>query len=202
MRENIGIDIGKRKCDVCVIDAKGNVLERRQYQNTTAKARKFAEDMARKYKECRAACETTGNMWNITFDVLDAGIKTKLANTFKMAIIARTGKKTDKIDAEKIAQILRMDMIPECYVPPSDIRGIRAMIRQRIRMVQDRTRVIKVHSMLDRHDVTVDAVNMYAKKELRRLESARLKSSHDSMVLGQCVRQIRHLTEEIAVMEE
>ena len=24
MRENIGIDIGKRKCDVCVIDTKGS----------------------------------------------------------------------------------------------------------------------------------------------------------------------------------
>lgn len=202
MRENIGIDIGKRKCDVCVIDTKGNVLERRQYQNTTAQARRFAEDMARKYKKCRAACETTGNMWNITFDALeDAGIETKLANTFKMAIIARTGKKTDKVDAEKIAQVLRMDMIPECYVSPPDIRGIRAMIRHQIRMVHDRRVINRVHSMLDRHDVTVDAVNMYA-KELWRLESVRLKSSHDGMVLGQCVRQIRHLTEEVAVVDE
>ena len=57
-------------------------------------------------------------MWNVTFDALeDAGIEAKLANTFKMAIIAKTGKKTDKVDAEKIAQILRMNMIPECYVP-------------------------------------------------------------------------------------
>ena len=69
--------------------------------------------MARKYKRCRAACETTGNMWHITFDAFeDAGIETKLANTFKMAIIiAKTGKKTDKVDAEKIAQILMMNMM-------------------------------------------------------------------------------------------
>ena len=126
--------------------------------------------MARKYKKCRAACETTGNMWNVTFDALeDAGIEAKLANTFKMAIIiAKTGKKTDKVDAEKIAQILRMDMIPECYVPSLHIRGIRTMIRQRIKVVQDRTRVInRVHSLLDKYDVTVDAANMYAKKELQ-----------------------------------
>ena len=113
MRESIGIDIGKKKCDVCVIDDKGNVLERGQYQNTIAKAGQFAKDMARKYKGCKAACETTGNMWRITFDAFeDAGIETKLANTFKMAIIAKTGKKTDKVDAEKIAQVLRMNMIP------------------------------------------------------------------------------------------
>ena len=52
MRENIGIDIGKKRCDVCVIDTKGNVLERGQYQNTTAEAGWSAKDMARRYKKC------------------------------------------------------------------------------------------------------------------------------------------------------
>ena len=31
---NIGIDIGKGKCIVCVVDGKGNVLERASYKNT------------------------------------------------------------------------------------------------------------------------------------------------------------------------
>ena len=120
-----------------------------------------------------------------------AGIEVKLANTFKMAIIAKTGKKTDKVDAEKIAQILRMNMIPECHVPPPHIRGIRTMIRQRIRMVQDRTRIInRVHSLLDRHDVTVDATSVYSEKSLKHLESVHLKSPHDEIVLAQCVRQM------------
>ena len=34
---NIGIDIGKGKCMVCVVDGKGSVLERASYVNTLAR---------------------------------------------------------------------------------------------------------------------------------------------------------------------
>ena len=99
----IGIDIGKRKCDVCVINGRGKVVERGQYPNTGADAAGFAGAMARKYGNggrCKAACETTGNLWQITFDAFeDAGIEILLANTYKMAVISKTGKKTDKDDA-------------------------------------------------------------------------------------------------------
>ncbi len=97
-------------------------------------------------------------MWNVTYTKFEAvGIPIKLSNTYKMTIIAKTGKKTDKVDAQKIAQVLRINMIPECYVPVPDIRGIRTMIRQHIKIVQDRTRVINtIRSLLDRHDVSID----------------------------------------------
>lgn len=203
MKAYIGIDIGKKKCDYCVVGRNGKVLGRGQYPNTTADAERFAGSMVRKYGRCRAACETTGNMWNITYCSLERnGIDIRLANTYKMAIIARTGKKTDRVDAEKIANVLRMDMIPECYVPPAGIRGIRAMVRQRIRTVQDRTRVVnRVHSLLDRHDVEIDASEMYSEKALKQMESASLEPVHDEMVLGQCCRQIRHLNAEVAEMD-
>ena len=46
---SIGIDIGKRKYDYCVIDANGKVFERVQYLNATGEATKIAATMARKY---------------------------------------------------------------------------------------------------------------------------------------------------------
>ena len=74
-------------------------------------------------------------MWRKTYDAFEAaGIPIKLANTFHMAVIARIAKKTDRADAKKIAQMLRTDMIPEGYVSESRIRGIRAMMRRRVRM--------------------------------------------------------------------
>ena len=111
----IGTGIGKKKCDTCVIDEKGRVLERGQYCNTTARAAaSYAKGIAAKYDVHSAACKTTGNMWTRTFRAFeDAKINIKLANTCKMAvIIAKTGKKkTDKVDAQKIAQVFRMNMI-------------------------------------------------------------------------------------------
>jgi len=36
--KNIGTGIGKRRCDVCVVDGRVRVLERRQYPNTAEDA--------------------------------------------------------------------------------------------------------------------------------------------------------------------
>ena len=92
------------------------MLERGQYCNTAARAAaSYAKGIAAKYDVHSAACKTTGNMWTRTFRAFeDAGTNIKLANTYKMAvIIAKTGKKkTDKVDdAQKMAQVLRMNML-------------------------------------------------------------------------------------------
>ena len=46
---NIGIDIGKGKCIVCVVDGKGGVLERASYRNTLEDAKEFARRMKKEY---------------------------------------------------------------------------------------------------------------------------------------------------------
>ena len=132
MRErmrNIGIDIGKGKCIVCVVDGKGSVLERASYKNTLEDAKEFARRMKKEYGgkgRCQAACESTGNMWLKTFEASEGcGIPIKLANTYKMKIISDTDVKADPIDAQKIANSLRVGIIPECYVAPSDLRDVR-----------------------------------------------------------------------------
>ena len=203
MDVSIGIDVAKRKCDYCVIeDGRGTVVERGAYPNTVSGAGEFARKMARKYAKgglCRAACETTANMWRITYDAVEAaGIDIKLANAFRMSIISKTAKKTDRVDAEKIARVLRMGMIPECYVPGREVRGVRDMIRQRIKLVRNRTQVInRTHSMLDAYDIKPAGTAMYGKKTLAQLEGTRLADRQDEYVLRQYARQIRYLTDEI-----
>ena len=49
MKVYIGIDIGKKKCDYCIVNTKGRILERGLYLNRTADAEKLAEKMAHKY---------------------------------------------------------------------------------------------------------------------------------------------------------
>jgi len=201
--KNIGIDIGKRRCDVCVVDGRGRVLERGHYPNTAEDAGRFAGAMARRYGRaaCQAACETTGNMWERTYAAFEAaGIRILLANTFKMAIIARTGKKTDKVDAEKIAQVLRMGMMPECHVPSADARAARGVLRQRIRLVQDRTRVVnRLHSLLDRHDVELKASQAHSPKAISEMSAMNLGA--DTEAVRQYARQIGYLNGEISGLE-
>lgn len=41
MKISMGIDIGKRKCDYCIVNGRGMVLERGQYFNAQADARQW-----------------------------------------------------------------------------------------------------------------------------------------------------------------
>lgn len=206
MKASIGIDIGKRKCDYCVVDGRGVVVERGQYLNTIPDTRECARRLAEKYRKkgsCKAACETTANMWRITYEAFEsAGIEIKLANTFEMAIINKTGKKTDKVDAQKIANVLRVDMIPECYVPSKKVRGIRNMVRHRVKLVRDRTHVInRIHSILDGYGRSVQATKMYSQKGVKQLEGIALETTHETLVLRQCIRQMMRLTEDITTID-
>lgn len=201
---SIGIDIGKKKCVVCVVDGKGRVLERTSYNNTRSEAEAMARDMKRKHRRCQAACESTGNHWLKTVDALEAvGIRTKLANTFKMKIISSSDAKTDPIDAEKIANMLRVNMLPECYVAKPEARSGRELVRHRIRLVQDRTRVVnRTRSLLDKYDTKIVVSQLYSAKGLKMLSGTQLPVESDNIVLQQSARHLEYITNEIRGAED
>ncbi len=202
--KSIGIDIGKRRCAVCVVDAKGHVLKEGSYDNTYKEAAKLAVRLKKKYKKCQAACESTGNMWLKTFRAFeDHHIPILLANTLKMKIISETSAKTDPIDARKIANTLRAGMIPRCYVAPADLRDVRELMRYRIRLVQDRTAVINgLHSLLDKYDIIIDASTMYSRKAIQKLSETELDMPNDNRILASCTRRIASVTKEIDQAEK
>ena len=142
-------------------------------------------------------------MWLKTFEAFEeSGIPIKLANTYKMKIISDTDVKTDPIDARKIANALRVGIIPECYVAPPDLRDARELLRYRISMVQARTALVNyTHSLLDKYDVMPDVSKMYTKKAIGLLSQIRLRKPNDSMILQNCVKRIAHATEEITRIE-
>ena len=132
-------------------------------------------------------------MWTKTFEAFEGqSISIKLANTFKMKIISETSTKTDTIDARKIADMARIDMIPACYVASASARDNRQLLRHRISLVQDRTRMVnRIRSLLDKYDIKIDSSQLYSKKTLKMLTNTSLHGSNDQFMLEQCVRQIQ-----------
>ncbi len=50
--------------------------------------------------------------------------------------------KNDRIDSEKLAHLLRANLIPPAYVYPADKRPLRALLRQRLNFVWQRTELL------------------------------------------------------------
>lgn len=201
---SIGIDIGKKKCVVAVMDSKKRILEEFSYDNTVEAATACAREMKRKHRRCQAAIESTGNHWLKTYEVFEScGIPIQLANPRKMKIISNTHAKTDKIDARKIADVLRTGNIPQCHVAPPDVRDDRQVVRSRISLVQDRTRIInRARSLLHKYDVALNVSQLYSPKGQSKMAEIALPRPTDEATLRQHSRHIAFLTAEIAATEE
>src|SRR6516164_10963843 len=55
--------------------------------------------------------------------------------------IAAAKKKNDKVDARMIADLLRCNLLPECYMAPCAIRDLRRVLRYRNLVVRQATRI-------------------------------------------------------------
>ena len=59
----------------------------------------------------------------------------------KMKAITAGKKKSDIIDARTIADLVRCDLLPGCYVFPPELRDLRRLMRYRQMMVQQSVRM-------------------------------------------------------------
>jgi transposase len=206
-RYYVSIDIGKRNCVVCVTNKEGTIIEETKYDNTLSEARDFAQHIDSQYKStnCMAVVESTANMWIKTYKALEhAGIQTKLANPLKTRVIAEARIKTDKLDARILCHLLRSNLIPESYVAPDNIREDRSILRLRINLVQDRTRVVNmVHSLLDKYDVNCDdgGSHLVSKKGIKWLKTLKLDGI-DQFQLNNHINNIEFLNEEIVQIDK
>jgi transposase len=137
------------------MDDNGNILEKTSYNNTFEDASNFAKEMILKYGQCQAVCESTGNLWLKTYEAFERnGISVKLANPLKTRLITQAQIKTDSLDSQTLAHLLRSNLVAQCYVAPGNVRDSRTILRHRESLVWSRTAIInRVHSLLDKYDL-------------------------------------------------
>jgi transposase len=65
----------------------------------------------------------------------------KVAHPLMLKAISVAKRKSDRIDAEKIADLLRAGLLPECYMAPPQIRELRRVLRYRNLLVREAVRM-------------------------------------------------------------
>ena len=150
----IGLDVHKRVCYGTVMDEKGQIVKRGKFSNDPQGLEEFMEGV----DEALVAMEA-GYCWQPLYDRLEeTGHDVRLAHPLKVKAIAQAKVKTDKIDSETLAHLLRADLLPESYVPPRDIRELRDRVRRRAFLVGMRTMLKnRVHSELAKRGIRLGA---------------------------------------------
>ena len=101
-------------------------------------------------KGSSVALETCGFDHWLTDMLGELELSTKLAHTAKTKAIAQERIKTDKISASVLADLLRVDMLPQAYIPTKPIRDARYLMRYRQNLIYLRTSIKnRVHSIID-----------------------------------------------------
>jgi len=107
----IGVDLGDKKHQVCVIDLNGQIIKTCQIDNTLKKVTNFFSH----YKKATVALEAgTHSPW-VSRTLQEVGCKVLVGNPRKLRVIWDRTDKSDVKDAEMLARIARFD--PELLYP-------------------------------------------------------------------------------------
>lgn len=172
----VGIDYHKKYSHVTAVDKEGQVIKSMRLDNRPEDFEDFFRGLDGPSHTVLEASRT----WGVLFDLLEttSGVESvTLANPGKVRAIAEAKIKTDKIDAETLAQLLRANLIPAAYIPGKAVRMSREMIRQRIFLVRMRTRLKnRIHVLLDRLHLPLPAVtDLFGKRGIDYLRGLKLE---------------------------
>ena len=133
-----GIDVHKKILVACF--RIGGKQETKSFGSSTSDLRTMANWLLE--NGCQMiAMESTGSYWKPVYNVLEIlGLDVMVVNARHMRNVP--GRKTDKKDAEWIAELLQHGLLKPSYIPDRDQRELREVARYRKSLVEERAREI------------------------------------------------------------
>src|SRR5215813_14054105 len=145
----VGMDLHKNYLQIAVMNEKGKVLENSRIKNNLKQVGRFFDENINDEKT-HVVMESSSVWYNIySYLSEEKHLNVVLSNPIKTRAIASAKIKTDKLDAAKLANLLRGGYIAECYVPDRRIMDLRELVRHRTALVRMRTKLKnKIHSIV------------------------------------------------------
>lgn len=134
----VGLDVHKKTVACCVKEADGRIVEETTVKATREDLLGWAESLDRPWVGAMEATLFTG--W--IYDVLVPHARSlHVGHPALMRAIGASKKKNDRLDAKKIADLVRCDLLPECYMASAEVRDLRRQLRWRNFLVSVATRL-------------------------------------------------------------
>ena len=131
-----GIDLHSDNSYITTVDESGAVVKRQRVENNNELVLDYFHSLPGSHQ---AVVESTTG-WYWLNDLLgDHGIELVLAHAKYLKAISYAKVKTDKIDSQTLAILLRQGLIPQAHKISRELRGLRDTMRIRLRLVQQRT---------------------------------------------------------------
>lgn len=147
----VGLDVHKHYITVGGMNARQEMVLRLRNVEMERFKRWAEENLCQRDE---VVLESSTNTWDIYDTVAPLVKRVIVANPAEVKQIANARVKTDNQDVIRLLRLLIAGMIPEVWVPPVEVRELRALISYRWRLVKMATAIQnRMHSLLHRHNL-------------------------------------------------
>ncbi len=125
----VGLDVHRKTVVATAVDAQGRSLSQVTLGPSDDELLGFLNELPGTKHVALEACP----VWEHFFDAAEtAGATVVLSNPLRTRLIAEASLKTDRVDSEALATLLRLKALPTSFAPPPELRDLRAQIRERV----------------------------------------------------------------------
>jgi len=139
-----GIDQHKRDSYLTTYGAEGPAVKQARVPNTPLQLERYFAPFPGPH---RAVVESTGAWYWLADTLALLGVDLVLAHATRLKAIAAAKVKTDQVDADTLALLLRADLIPVAHMIRPAQRGPRDLMRTRLRLVE---KCVSAQNSIDR----------------------------------------------------
>jgi transposase len=158
----VGLDVHKKTISYCVKKVDGTVVDEGVVQARRGALVSWAKSLTEPWIGAVEATMFTGWVYDT---LLPYAEDVQVGHSFMLRAIAASKKKNDRVDARKLADLLRCDLFPACYMAPREIRDLRRVLRYRNLMVREATRMKnKTAGLLMEVGAQYDAQRLHGKR--------------------------------------
>jgi transposase len=134
----VGLDVHKKTVVWCAKRVDGTRVGRGVVAARRAELAKWLKTLPQPWMGVMEATLFTG--WIYDF-LKPHAVDLKVAHPLMMRAIAASKKKNDRVDADKLADALRANLVPECHMASAEIREMRRVLRFRNLLVRQSVRM-------------------------------------------------------------
>jgi transposase len=194
-----GLDVHKKEIEVAILNDQGKLL----LQQRLPTEREALEQFARQHlTKCRVALEATTNCWALAALLQPLCVEVVVSNPLRTRAIAEAKIKTDKVDAQVLAQLLRCDFLPSVWCPTEDTRQMRHRSTERANLSADRTRMKnRIHAILHQRLIHPPVDDLFSKTGRRWLLELSL-DPEGAATLERQLRQLELIENEITALDQ
>jgi transposase len=200
----MGIDHHKQSSHLTILDEQGEVIKEGPVANRSLELESFLEGFL---GDLKAVIEAGRSTYTMVDMLEELGVEVIIAHPYQVKAIASAKIKTDKRDSKILAQLLRLNMIPEVYRRSAENREAQRILRHRMFYVQIQTKLKnKIRALLAKQGEEIRQLTdvrdkLFSKKGIEALKQIDL-SEKDEEVMSSLVDTLKHIQEKISYSDK